>query len=201
MESGRAGPLLPAAWAPTHTRDCTPDRHVAESSRALSPHFRGPFIFSSQSRASMPQAEFVPKGESRMSWEHRRPPAGESPARHRLLFLTLFIIAGGLLLQASLAGLFFSPAAREARIAHLLVGALLPWLGIITAVTAWNLSRQALVTRSHARLATLLLVLLWVQLALGHLPSRWKAAVHVPLGVLLFCLSLHLGLRARGTGA
>lgn len=125
----------------------------------------------------------------------------EQAVGRRLLSVSLFVIAGGLLAQATLAGMFFTAAAREARIIHLLVGAFLPLLGIIPAVAAWRRAGRAVVTRSDARLVTLLLVLLWVQKVLGQTPIPWTTAIHVPLGVVLFYLSLHLALRARSAGA
>lgn len=119
----------------------------------------------------------------------------------RLLSISLFAIAGGLLVQATLAGMFFTTAAREARLAHIIVGAVLPYLAIIPTVSAWRRAGSRSLTRGFAWAVTLLLVLLWVQEALGHMPFPVSTVIHVPLGVTLFCLALHLGLRARGAGA
>lgn len=54
------------------------------------------------------------------------------------LSITLFAIAGGVLLQGTLADMFFTTAAREARLTHGNIGDLLPYLAIVPAVTAWR---------------------------------------------------------------
>ena len=113
-----------------------------------------------------------------------------------LLSTSLFLIAGGVLLQALLAGLFLTGSA-EARLTHVIVGAVLPYLAIVPVVAAWRRARQGAVTRRVAVGATLLLVALWVQEALGHMPFPVTTVIHVPLGVLLFGLALQLGLRTR----
>lgn len=112
---------------------------------------------------------------------------------------SLFLVTGGVLLQALLAGLFISGTAG-ARMTHIIVGAVLPYLAIVPAVTAWRRARQDVVTGGFAWGATLLLVALWVQEALGHMPFPIATIIHVPLGVLLFGLSLHLALRAGHAG-
>ena len=115
---------------------------------------------------------------------------------HAVLWTSLFVVAGGVLLQALLAGLFIT-GVGAARLTHVIVGAVLPYLAIVPAVAAWRRARQGTVTRGLATGATLLLVLLWVQEALGHMPFDVATVVHVPLGVILFSLSLHLALRVR----
>jgi cytochrome bd-type quinol oxidase subunit 1 len=117
-----------------------------------------------------------------------------------LLSTSLFLIAAGVLLQAMLAGLFISGTAG-ARLTHVIVGSVLPYLGIVPAVAAWRRARQEAVTRGFATSATLLLIALWVQEALGHMPFPITTVIHVPLGVLLFGLSLHLAIRARTSGS
>ena len=117
----------------------------------------------------------------------------------RLLSTSLLVVAAGVLLQALLAGLFLS-GTPDARLTHVIVGAVLPYLAFIPAVAAWRGARRSLVTRRVAFGATLLLVALWMQEALGHMPFPVTTTIHVPLGVLLFWLSLHLALRVRQAG-
>ena len=114
----------------------------------------------------------------------------------RLLSASLFLIAAGVLLQAVLAGLFLS-GTGGASMTHVIVGAVLPYLAIVPAVSSWRRERRGIVTKGFAVAATLLLVALWVQEALGHMPFPVTTAVHVPLGVLLFSLALHLAFHAR----
>ena len=120
--------------------------------------------------------------------------------RRRVLSTSLFLVAGGVLLQALLAGLFITGNAG-ARLTHIIVGAVLPYLAFVPVFVAWRRVREGMVTGRLAAGATLLLVALWVQEALGHMPFRVSTIIHVPLGVLLFSLSLHLGLEARRTGS
>lgn len=107
----------------------------------------------------------------------------------------LLVIAAGILVQASLAGLFVSDVAEVKRV-HLWVGLALPIAAIVPTVIAWVHVARRRVSAGFAGLVTALLVGLWVQDALGHMPFDVSTAVHVPLGVLLFGLSAALGIRA-----
>jgi len=114
-------------------------------------------------------------------------------APSRVLIGSLYVVVAAVLTQAILAGLFIS-ATAEARLAHLVVGSLLPWFGVIPAVSAFRGRRnldQRVVTG-----AILLPVALWVQGAIGHLPFAVSTAVHVPLGVAIFASSVVLALAA-----
>lgn len=113
-----------------------------------------------------------------------------------LLGGSLYLIAAGILTQALLAGFFLS-GTPEARMTHLIVGAILPYLAIVPTVSAWRRANAGLVPRYVAVGSTALLVGLWVQEALGHMPFPVTTVVHVPLGVLLFWLSFHLALVSR----
>jgi hypothetical protein len=108
----------------------------------------------------------------------------------RLSVLTgsLYLIAAGILIQATLAGMFISGTA-EARMVHLIVGAILPYLAIVPTVSAWRHVSRGRVPRRVAVGATILLVSLWAQEALGHMPFPVTTVIHVPLGVALFALS------------
>lgn len=110
-----------------------------------------------------------------------------------LLGGSLYVIAAGILTQALLAGFFLSgfPAAR---MTHVIVGAILPYLAIVPTVSAWRRANAGLVPRYVAVGSTVLLVGLWVQEALGHMPFPVTTVIHVPLGVLLFWLSFHLAM-------
>ncbi|MPZ52185.1 MAG: hypothetical protein GEU79_05545 [Acidimicrobiia bacterium] len=118
----------------------------------------------------------------------------------RLLSVSLFVIAAGVLLQAFLAGLFIS-GTGPARMTHVIVGAVLPYLAIVPTVIAWRRSREDVVGRGDAVSATVLLGGLWVQEALGHMPFAISTTIHVPFGVVLFTLSFYLGIRAYQAGA
>lgn len=118
----------------------------------------------------------------------------------RVLSTTLYLVAAGVLLQALTAGLFLS-ATADARMLHLIVAAILPYLAIVPTVSAWRKRTRKVVTKAFAVAATLLMVALWVQEALGHMPFPVSTAIHVPLGVLLFALSSHLAVDARRAGA
>lgn len=120
--------------------------------------------------------------------------------RGRLLSTSLFLAAAGVLAQALTAGLFLS-GTGDARLTHVIVAAILPYVAIVPAVSAWRRSRGKVVTRGFAVAATVLMVGLWVQEALGHMPFPVSTAIHVPLGVLLFALPLHLAVSARRIGA
>lgn len=126
----------------------------------------------------------------------------DSPSRNgrqSLLSISLFAIAGGVLAQALLAGLFLS-GVGDARLVHAIVGAVVPYVAIVPVVSAWRGSRDGCVTRGVATGATVLLIGLWVQEALGHMPLPITTAIHVPLGVLLFALALLLGMRTLASG-
>jgi hypothetical protein len=80
---------------------------------------------------------------------------------------------------------------------HVIVGAVLPYLAIAPAVSAWRQVRIGIVPRYVGVGSTALLVGLWVQEVLGHMPWPMTTVIHVPLGVALFGLSLHLAVAAR----
>lgn len=111
--------------------------------------------------------------------------------RLNLLSSTLLLIAAGILTQALLAGLFLSMS-PGARIVHISVGAILPYLAIVPTISAWRRSGRGLVPRGVAVGATFLMIGLWVQEALGHMPWPVTTVIHVPFGVLLFGLSAQL---------
>lgn len=113
-----------------------------------------------------------------------------------LLAGSLYLIAAGILIQAMLAGFFIS-GTSAARMTHVIVGAILPYLAIVPAVAAWRRANASEVPRYVAVGATVLLVGLWVQEALGHMPFPVTTVIHVPLGVLLFWLSFHLAMVTR----
>lgn len=111
--------------------------------------------------------------------------------RFSVLSVSLMLIAGGILTQALLAGVFLS-GTSEARMAHVIVGAVLPYLAIVPTVSAWRRAGRREASRALAVGATLLLIGLWVQEALGHMPWPVTTVIHVPFGVLLFWLSSQL---------
>lgn len=107
------------------------------------------------------------------------------------LTVLVSVVVGSILTQAILAGMFIS-GVGPTRLAHLVIGSLLPWFAIAPAVVALVHRRRlpsGIVTGS-----VLLPVALWVQEALGHMPFAVATAVHVPLGVALFAGSLLLAL-------
>jgi heme A synthase len=120
--------------------------------------------------------------------------------RGRFLSSTLFLISAGVLAQAVTAGFFISSIANT-RMTHVIVAAILPYLGIAPTVSAWRQSRREVVTKTFAVWATILMITLWAQEALGHMPWPVTTVIHVPLGVLLFTLALVLALSARRAGA
>lgn len=81
--------------------------------------------------------------------------------------------------------------------AHVIVGAIVPYLAIVPTVASWGRARDGSVPRYVAIGATVLLIGPWAQEALGHMPFPVTTVVHVPLGVALFGLSMHLALVAR----
>jgi hypothetical protein len=120
--------------------------------------------------------------------------------RGRLLSTALFLIAGGVLIQALTAGFFISGTANT-RLLHVIVAAILPYLAIVPTVSAWRKTRRGVVNGRFAVWTTLLLVGMWVQEALGHMPFPVTTVIHVPFGVLLFALPLQLAVGARRAGA
>lgn len=115
-----------------------------------------------------------------------------------LLTVSLGLIAGGILIQALLAGMFIS-GTGAARMTHLVVGASLPYLAIFPTVSAWQRSRRDVLPAWVAPGATALMIGLWVQEGLGHMPFPVSTTIHVPLGVLLFAFSLALTFTAATT--
>jgi heme A synthase len=120
--------------------------------------------------------------------------------RGRLLSTTLFLIASGVLVQALTAGFFISGTANT-RMLHIIVAAILPYLAIVPTVSAWRRRGRGVMTTNLAVWTTLLMVGLWVQEALGHMPFPVTTVIHVPLGVILFALPLLLATSAYRAGA
>jgi hypothetical protein len=114
-------------------------------------------------------------------------------SRGNALPALLLATAAGVFTQAILAGLFLAGVAG-ARLAHIWVGFLLPYLGIVVAVVA--VAQRSRWPRGVGVGAGVLPVLLWVQNALGHLPVPATTAVHVPFGVTLVLYPLGLALIA-----
>lgn len=110
-----------------------------------------------------------------------------------LLAGSLYAIAAGILTQAILAGFFLS-GTSQARMTHVILGAVLPYVAILPTASSWRRSAAGLIPRGVAVGSTVLLIGLWAQEALGHMPFPITTIVHVPLGVLLFWLSFHLAM-------
>lgn len=130
------------------------------------------------------------------------PPPGPSATRagsSRSLVVLLLGVTAGVLLQATLAGLFLS-GVGGARLAHTVVGWLLPYAALVVAVVAAVHHRRGSCPRGVAIATYPLPVLLWVQEMLGHLPASATTAVHVPLGVSLAVYPVVLAFLARSTG-
>lgn len=98
--------------------------------------------------------------------------------------MALTTITVAVLVQAAAAGLFLS-GTGGARLVHTWVGSLLPYGAIVVAVIAGIHHRRGTCPPGVARATYALPVLLWVQMALGHVPAAATTAVHVPLGVAL----------------
>jgi hypothetical protein len=120
--------------------------------------------------------------------------------RGRLLSASLLLVSAGVLAQALTAGVFIAGTAN-ARMLHIIVAAVLPYLAIVPTVSAWRKSARGIVTRNFAMWTTLLMVGLWIQEALGHMPFPVTTVIHVPLGVVLFTMAFLLGTRAHRDGA
>ena len=138
-----------------------------------------------------------PPGDPRAS-EHAQHDARQSAGRPptATLAVLLWMIAAGVLVQAALAGLFLSGVAN-ARLAHTIVGWLLPFAALVPAVLAGIKRSAGQVSRPVAIWTGLLPVGLWVQEMLGHVPAPVTTAIHVPLGVTLFGGSIALAIAAR----
>lgn len=119
----------------------------------------------------------------------------QARVRTPVLAALLLVLAAGVLVQASLAGLFVSDVADVERI-HLYIGVALPVIAIVPTAIAWVGVAKRRVSSGFAAVVTALLVGLWVQEALGHMPFDVSTAVHVPLGVLLFGTAAALGIHA-----
>ena len=113
-----------------------------------------------------------------------------------LLTTLLYVVTGGVLLQAALAGSFIGGLANL-RLAHTIVGWLLPFVAIAPAVAALAHRGAQPLPKAVTAGASALPVVLWIQEVLGHMPGAATTAVHVPLGVLLFGGSLALALASR----
>jgi hypothetical protein len=111
-------------------------------------------------------------------------------------------IAAGVLAQAVLAGLFLS-GAGGARVPHIVVGWLLPYVAVVPAILGIVLRSGSELSLTTTIAAAVLPVVLFVQEVLGHLPAAATTAIHVPLGVVLFGWSLLLTIAAvrGGPGA
>ncbi|MFA9431783.1 hypothetical protein [Egicoccus sp. AB-alg2] len=115
------------------------------------------------------------------------------------LTIALAAVAAGVLTQAILAGGFLG-GAGGARIGHAFVGFLLPCVALVPAVLAFVERGRRDVPGWAVIGAAALPVLLWIQNTLGHLPFAPATAIHVPLGVSLFGLSVALTIvSARAT--
>ena len=129
--------------------------------------------------------------------------ASTATSRRSVLTWLSFAVAGGVLAQASLAGLFLS-GTGAARGIHLILGWLLPLFALSLPVAAVIERRRGRASRGLVAAASVLPFVLWVQEALGHIPEPVTTAVHVPLGVSLLTYSVLLGLAAstpRGAGS
>lgn len=103
----------------------------------------------------------------------------------------LVAIAAAVLVQAVLAGQFISGSA-DVQFLHLIVGSALPWLAIVPVVIGWVRAAQRVIPKTFAVLVTVLTAAIWVQDALGHIGLPVTTAVHIPLGVAIFALSVGL---------
>lgn len=110
-----------------------------------------------------------------------------------VLTTLLYLVAGGVLVQAMLAGAFVS-GVSDLRLAHLMVGWLLPYVALVPAGVAVARRRSAGLSVALTAGCVALPVVLWVQEALGHVSVPATTAVHVPLGVALFGGSLTLAI-------
>lgn len=113
-----------------------------------------------------------------------------------LLTALLWVVVGGVLIQAALAGSFIGGLANL-RLAHTVVGWLLPFVAIAPAVAALVHRGTQPLPKQVTVGAVALPVVLWIQEMLGHMPGAATTAIHVPLGVLLFGGSLALALASR----
>jgi len=86
-------------------------------------------------------------------------------------------------------------------VTHVVVAAVLPYLTIVPTVSAWREAGRGVVPRWVAVGSTFLLIGMWVQQALGHMPGPVTTVIHVPFGVLLFALALGLTFAAWGKEA
>lgn len=103
----------------------------------------------------------------------------------RPLTAMLWLVAAAIMVQAALAGMFITGTANV-RLAHTIIGWLLPFAAIAPAVAAFTGAAGRTMSTGFKVGCVLLPVVLWVQEMLGHLPGGVSTAVHVPLGVLLF---------------
>lgn len=88
-----------------------------------------------------------------------------------LLVISLAVMAAGILVQAIRAGVFIS-GRPGARMAHVVVGAILPYAAIVPMVSAWRLAGRKAVSKGVAIGATILFVGLWARRPWGTCPSR-----------------------------
>jgi hypothetical protein len=121
-------------------------------------------------------------------------PADRPTSSASSLTIVLYLVAGGVLVQAMLAGTFISGVANT-RLAHTIVGWLLPYLSLVPAGIAH--ARRRLLPSPMVGGCVALPVLMWVQEGLGHAPVAATTAVHVPLGVSLFGGALALAVASH----
>jgi hypothetical protein len=120
-------------------------------------------------------------GPPAAAWRRTGPSA---PGRSNGLAVALSAICAAVLVQAATAGLFLS-GTGGGRLVHTWVGSLLPYGALVVALIAVAHHRRGSCPPGVAWATYLLPVLLWVQMALGHVPAAATTAVHVPLGVTL----------------
>lgn len=104
--------------------------------------------------------------------------------QHPALTVTLGIVALGTLAQPTLAG-FFIAGVGNLRLAHLLVGTALQWFSLVPMVIALANRSPSGVSRTVRTGTVALVVLIWAQAILGHMPFAVTTIVHVPLGAVL----------------
>lgn len=111
------------------------------------------------------------------------PPTTTTPTRPpRSLSVLLAVLAAFVVAQGALAGLTLAGVA-QARVAHVVVGWLLPYAALAPAVVAGVTHARRACPAWLAIAVYPVPVALWFQEVLGHLPTAWSTAVHVPLGV------------------
>lgn len=116
------------------------------------------------------------------SGPHADPPVARRGPR--TLVVSSSAIAAAVLVQATTAGLFLA-GTGGARLVHTIVGSLLPYGALGVAALAGVHHHRGTCRPGVAWATYALPVLLWIQMALGHVPAAATTAVHVPFGVTL----------------